>query len=80
MKIDINENDMERDIAYFVSWCIEEYKMVLGLGGAATMELLDSYGILQYLADNFEVLHTQSRQWLMEEITEQLEQRKIKKL
>ena len=68
--------DMERDIAYFVSWCIEEYKTVAGLGGSATMELLDKYGILQYLADNFEVLHTQSRQWLMEEIGEQLEQRK----
>ena len=67
---------MERDIAYFVSWCIEEYKSVVGLGGTATMELLDKYGILQYLTDNFEVLHTQSRQWLMEEITEQLETRK----
>lgn len=73
---DCEINDMERDIAYFVSWCIEEYKTVAGLGGSATMELLDKYGILQYLADNFEVLHTQSRQWLMEEIGEQLEQRK----
>ena len=63
---------MERDIAYFVSWCIEEYKSVAGLGGTATMELLDKYGILQYLADNFDVLHTQSRQWLMEEITEKI--------
>ena len=67
---------MERDIAYFVSWCIEEYQSVVGLGGAATMELLDKYGILQYLADNFDVLHTQSRQWLMEEIAEMLETRK----
>ena len=67
---------MERDIAYFVSWCIEEYKSVVGLGGTATMELLDKYGILQYLTDNFEVLHTQSRQWLMEDITEQLETHK----
>ena len=67
---------MERDIAYFVSWCIEEYKSVAGLGGTATMELLDKYGILQYLTDNFEVLHTQSRQWLMEEITEKIEQHK----
>lgn len=66
---------MERDMAYFVSWCIEEYKSVVGLGGAATMELLDKYGILQYLADNFEVLHTQSRQWLMEEIAEQINQK-----
>ena len=69
---------MERDIAYFVSWCIEEYKFVVGLGGSATMDLLDKYGILDYLADNYEVLHTQSRQWLMEEITEKLEQSKQK--
>ena len=36
------------------------------------MEMLDRYGILQYLADNYDVLHTQSRQWLMEEITERI--------
>ena len=63
---------MERDISYFVSWCIEEYNSVAGMGGAATMEMLDRYGILQYLADNYDVLHTQSRQWLMEEITERI--------
>jgi len=34
------------------------------------MQLLDSYGVLQYLSDHAEILHTQSRQWLMEEIEE----------
>lgn len=77
MEQSANRNEKERDIAYFVSWCIEEYKSVAGLGGSDAMELLDRYGILQYLADNYEVLHTQGRQWLMEEISEQLAQRKL---
>ena len=70
---------MEKDVAYFVSWCIEQYKSVAGLSGTAAMELLDQYGILQYLADNFEVLHTQGKEWLMEEIEEQLNIRRKEK-
>ncbi len=61
-----------RDIAFFLSWCIEEYSKVLKLDGSATMKLLAQKGILNYLNQNFEVLHTQGRQWIMEEITEKL--------
>ena len=31
------------------------------------MELFDKYGVLQYLSEHFEILHTQSWQWIMEE-------------
>ncbi|MBO4741673.1 MAG: DUF3791 domain-containing protein [Bacteroidales bacterium] len=60
----------KQDVAYFVSFCIEQYKNKNGLSGEAAMQLLDSYGVLQYLSDHAEILHTQSRQWLMEEIEE----------
>jgi len=66
----------ERDVAYFVSWCIEEYKKVLNISGEQTMDLFAHFGILRYLAENFDVLHTQSRQWIMEEISEVLERRR----
>lgn len=64
----------ELDKSYFVTFCIEQFKNHRGISGAEASELLFSTGITDYLNDNFEVLHTQSRQWLMEEIEERLSQ------
>ena len=64
----------ELDKSYFVTFCIEQFKNYRGISGAEASELLFSTGITDYLNDNFEVLHTQSRQWLMEEIEERLNQ------
>ncbi len=58
----------ELDISYFISFCIEQYKMRYHLSGTETINLFDRYNVLPYLSDNFEVLHTQSHQWLIEEI------------
>lgn len=63
------------DIAQFLSWCIEEYSKEIGRDGSYTMNLLSSCGVLNYLCDNFEALHTQGRQWIMEEISEELQKR-----
>lgn len=68
----------ELDIVYFISFCIEQYKVRISASGAEVMDLFDKYGVTQYLADNFVVLHTESRQWLMEEIDEFINQRKKK--
>ena len=32
--------------------------------------MLGKYGVLDYLAEHYEMLHTQGRQWLMEDIDE----------
>ena len=45
-----------------------------GHHGAEASEIIFSSGIAEYLTDNFGVLHTQSRQWLMEEIEERLKE------
>ena len=66
----------ELDIAYFLSFCIEQYKMERDLSGEDTMNLFDKYNVLSYLSDNFEVLHTQGRQWLMEEIKDYIAKQK----
>lgn len=66
----------ELDIAYFLSFCIEQYKMKHGLSGGETIDLFDRYNVLPYLSDNFEVLHTQSRQWLLEEIEDYITKQK----
>ena len=68
----------ELDIVYFLSFCIEQYKVKQGLSGEDTMNLFEKYNVLSYLSDNFEVLHTQGRQWLMEEIEDTLRNKRRK--
>ena len=65
-----------KDIAYFLSFCIEQYKIFKGITGAEAMALLSEYGVLEYLAEHWEILHTQSRQWIIEDIDEFLSARK----
>lgn len=67
-----------QDIAYFVSFCIEQYKNAKHLTGAQAMRLLDEYKVLDYLSEHYEILHTQSYQWILEDIDEFIRSRKEK--
>jgi hypothetical protein len=49
---------------------VEQYKKAKHMSGAESISQLDSYGVLDYLADNYEILHTQSHRWLLEDIDE----------
>lgn len=44
------------------------------MDGADVARLFFENGVASYLSDNFEVLHTQGRQWLLEEIDDMLQQ------
>ncbi|MBR3619699.1 MAG: DUF3791 domain-containing protein [Bacteroidaceae bacterium] len=68
----------KQDIAYFVSFCIEQYKNTKHLTSAEAIDLLSQYQVLDYLSDHYEILHTQSRQWLLEDIDEFIKLRKEK--
>lgn len=68
---------LELDKSYFVAFCIEQFKKHRGISGAEASQLLFSTGLADYLNDNFEVLHTQSSQWLMEEIEERLNHKAV---
>ncbi len=65
----------DADIVYFVSFCIEQYKMHKGLSGGNTMTLFDKVGVTNYLVDHYDVLHTQSAQWLIQEIDDYINKR-----
>lgn len=71
-------NKRNQDIAYFVSFCIEQYKNEKHLSGTEAMLLLDKYKVLDYLSEHYDVLHTQGRQWIMEDIDEFIRIRKEK--
>lgn len=66
------------DIAYFLSFCIEQYKEKHRLSGNEAAQILSQHGVLEYLEEHFEPLHSQSRQWLMEEIEEFIKKKKGK--
>lgn len=56
------------DIAYFVAFCIEIYKNAHAISGAEASAVFSTHGVMEYLSDNFEVLHTQSPAWILAEI------------
>ena len=60
----------EDAIPLFLSFCIEQYKEAKSISGEKAMEFLSDKGVLGYLAENYEVIHTQSPQWILEEIEE----------
>lgn len=62
-------------IAYFISFCIEQYKEKNHISGSETMEVFNRNGLLDYLEAHYEPLHTQSRQWILEEIDELIKER-----
>lgn len=71
-------DSVEKDISYFVSFCVEQYKNAKHLTGEQAFALLDSYGVLDYLAENHKILHTQSYQWILEDIDDFINIRKQK--
>lgn len=70
------EENKQLDIAYFISFCIEQYKNAKGVTGEQAMSVFANYGVLDYLEEHFEVLHTQSHQWILEDIDEFIRLRK----
>ena len=71
-------NKKDKDIAFFVAFCSEEYGANKGMTGEQVIDLFSRYGVTDYLSTCFEPLHTQGRQWLIEEIDEFIDLRKSK--
>lgn len=68
------------DIAYFLSFCIEQYKELKRLNGTEVAKIFSQYGVLEYLEQHFEPLHSQSSQWILEDIDEFINLRKKESL
>ena len=66
----------KQDIGYFLSFCIEQYKHAKGMDGAEVIDTFAKYDVFDYLNTHFEILHTQSRQWILGDIDEYINLRK----
>ena len=65
-----------KDITYFISFCIEQYMSEKGINEDEVISIFSEYGVLDYLKEYFDVLHTQSRQWLVADIEDFINDRK----
>ena len=54
------------DLAFWLSWCIEEYAASKGKSAPDIAQLFESTGTLQYLSDNAEILHTQGKSYILD--------------
>jgi hypothetical protein len=52
----------------FVAFCIEQYKKTTNQNGFETEQLFEKNGIINFLIEHYEVLHTQSPQQILNEI------------
>ena len=49
------------------------------MDGCSVKDLFDKFGVTDYLIQNYEVLHTQGRQWLLDDIDEFIKNREVSK-
>jgi hypothetical protein len=68
--------DEQLDIAYFIAFCVEQYKNLHGMSGKEVMSLFDTYGVASHLEQHYDVLHTQGHHWLLAEIDDFIADRK----
>ena len=61
---------MEKKINDFIIFCIEIFKEENKFTGKEVYELFEKYGVLKYLYDGYDMLHTQGDGWIMNDINE----------
>ena len=66
-------------VLLFLSFCLENYKESKMISAEETLFLFNNYGVLDYLSDVFETLHTQGKDYIMEEIENYITNKKLNK-
>ena len=65
----------EADISGFLVFCLEAYKKQKEVSGAKAMDIFSEYGVLDYLTDGYEVLHSLGEHALTEDISDYISRR-----
>lgn len=51
--------------AEFISWCIEEYSALKSTTGRETANMFAQKNVLDFLSNHYDVLHTQSKNYIL---------------
>lgn len=73
-----SKTELEAQLS-FVSFCIEEYKIHHRMSGTAVALLFKKYGVIDYLMDHFELLHSFGRNSILSDIDDFIAERKQQK-
>ena len=66
-------------ILLFLSFCLENYREHKTLTAEETLFLFNNHGVLDYLSDVFETLHTQGKDYIMNDIENFITNKKLNK-
>lgn len=70
----INEKEMD-----FVVYCVENLANYINEDSVKTFDILDDNNLIEdYIVKFYDILHTQGKDWIIEDLVEQLEERGIK--
>ncbi len=61
--------------ARFVVFCLEAYKTSMDLSGPEVADRFEKYGVVEYLSENYECLHSLGEQALVEDVIDFLKAR-----
>jgi hypothetical protein len=61
----------------FVAFCIEQYKMATKQTGSEVEQMFSQQGVIKFLIDHYEVLHTQGEPAILSEIDEYLKHHQL---
>jgi len=64
-----------RETVTFKAWCLEQYKHEHKMSGMDTFSLFKKYGVLDYLHEFYDSLHSFGMQYLVQEIDDFIEVR-----
>ena len=60
----------------FMAYCIEEYKAAERLNGKAVIGLFGKYGVLEYIGNHYDALHTTGGPYIVKDINRFINNRK----
>lgn len=62
-------------IEQFQLFCLENYRFSKGISGEMALANFKKYQVFDFLTDCYEVLHTQSKAFILSEINDYIERR-----
>ena len=58
------------EVVKFKAFCLERYKHAHGLNGREALRLFTQYGVMEYIASFYDVLHSFGEQYIIADIDE----------
>ena len=66
------------NVTKFLVYCIEIFKASKKINGKQALEIFNQYGILEYIVKYHGALHTTGPEYIVEDISEYIEEQRMK--